>query len=92
MIMVCLKICPLGRCPDDSVGFGYIKRNLGKLFIEIDGHPVKQIKKLEGCHFMAGDQGVQWGPGNENGQYEVKFKVVDPGTSHWMKISSIVVF
>ena len=100
LIMVCLKICPLGRCSDDSVGFGQIKRNSGKLFIEVDGRPVKNIKRLEGCHFLIGENGVSWGPGNENGQYELRFLVQDPGirvdnpfAGHIsMKISSIVVF
>eukprot|EP00957_Ditylum_brightwellii_P048641 3690884-Ditylum_brightwellii.AAC.1 len=62
IIMVCLKICPLGRCPEESVGFGYIKRNRGKLFITVNDQPVKMINKLEGCHFLAGDHGLRWGP------------------------------
>jgi len=93
IIMVCLKICPLGRCPEESVGFGYIKRNRGKLFITVNDQPVKMINKLEGCHFLAGDHGLRWGPGIEDsGRYQLKFRVEDPGTGHWMKISSIIIF
>ena len=91
--MVCLKICPNNRCPDASVGFGLIKRNRGKLFITIDGKPVTAIKKLEGCHFMAGEHGMKWSGQAGTGAHDIRFRITDPALEPLeLTISSIVVF
>ena len=93
LVMVCLKICPNNRCPDASVGFGLIKRNRGKLFITIDGKPVTAIKKLEGCHFMAGEHGLKWSGQAGTGAHDIRFRITDPALEPLeLTISSIVVF
>jgi hypothetical protein len=92
LIMVCLKICPLKRCPDDVIGFGPLKRGTENLQIRVDDKPVVGVKKFSDCHFLQGEQGVRWSPGtNGNGQYKVSFLVNDKRRSN-MKISSIIVF
>jgi len=93
LILVCLKICPLGRCPDAAIGFGTLRRNR-RLFVTVDGKPVETVKRLEGCHFLAGKEGINWGPGAkmDGNQYELKLKVDDPGTGHWCRISSVILF
>ena len=93
LVMVCLKICPNNRCPDESVGFGLIKRNRGKLFITVDGKPVTTIKKLEGCHFMGGEHGLKWAGQAGSGAHDVRFRITDPALQELeLSISSIVVF
>lgn len=91
LIMVCLKICPLKRCPDDVIGFGPLKRGTENLQIRVDDRPVIGVKKFSDCHFLQGEQGLRWGPGRDGrGQYTVSFLVNDKRRSN-MKISSIVV-
>lgn len=93
LVMVCLKICPNNRCPDESVGFGLIKRNRGKLFITVDGKPVTTIKKLEGCHFMGGEHGLKWAGQAGSGAHDIRFRITDPALQELeLSISSIVVF
>ena len=93
LVMVCLKICPNNRCPDESVGFGLIKRNRGKLFITVDGKPVTTIKKLDGCHFMGGEHGLKWAGQACSGAHDVRFRITDPALQELeLSISSIVVF
>jgi len=91
LIMVCLKICPLKRCPDNSIGFGSIKRNSRKLVIRVDGKLVTGVQKLGGCHFLEGEEnGLLWGPGKDDkGRYRISFKINE--VEKWMKISSIIV-
>ena len=94
LIMVCLKICPMGRCSDDRIGFGKYSESSKKLFMKVDGKPVTDVKRLEGCHFLSGENGIRWGPGQasmDGRQYDLKFRVEDPGTGHWLRISSIIV-
>lgn len=93
LVMVCLKICPNNRCPDESVGFGLIKRNRGKLFITVDGKPVTNIKKLEGCHFIGGEHGLKWAGQAGSGAHDIRFRITDPALQELeLSISSIVVF
>lgn len=97
MIMICLKICPLKRCPDGVMGFGPLKRNTNKLVIRMDGQDVKSVQKFGDCHFLQGDNGqLQWGPGKFStpqapGQYKLSFLVNDR-EKHNLKISSFIVF
>jgi len=92
LIMVCLKICPLKRCPDDSVGFGPLRRSTNQISIKVDGRSVTNVQKFGDCHFLEGEQGLRWGPGkNGKGQYRLSFIVNDRQKNN-MKISSFVVF
>jgi len=91
LIMVCLKICPLKRCPDDVIGFGPLKRRTNKVNIRVDDRPVIDVKKFAECHFLVGEQGIRWGPGKAgNGQYKISFLVNDKEKTN-MRISSIIV-
>jgi hypothetical protein len=91
LIMVCLKICPLKRCPDDAMGFGPLKRNTNQLSIKVDGIPVTSVHKLDDCHFLEGPNGLRWGPGKtQNGQYTLSFLINDKQKNN-MKISSFIV-
>ena len=89
IIVLCLKICPLGKCPDAYISIKQLPFRT-KLFITVDGKTVANIKKLDTCHILAGDGGnIRWG---RKGQYELGFRINDPGTLHVLKISSIIVF
>lgn len=80
---------PLGKCPDAYISIKQLPFRT-KLFITVDGKTVANIKKLDTCHILAGDNGnIRWG---RKGQYELGFRINDPGTLHVLKISSIIVF
>ena len=82
---------PLDKCPDAYIPISEVARRT-KLFITVDGRPVTGVQKLDGCHILAGeDGGVRWGGGNR-GQFELGFRINNPGTLSVLKISSIIVF
>ena len=93
---MCLQVCPLDRCSDDFVGFGENGRHHGNILIQVDGKPVKHVRRLDGCHFLEGDHGnIRWGQGQRgDGQYELQMKLDIPQTGivHSVKIPSIIVF
>jgi hypothetical protein len=41
--MVCLKLCPLNKCPDAYVSIDEISRNT-RLFVNVDGKPVTGVR------------------------------------------------
>ena len=51
------------------------------------------IKKLEGCHFMGGEHGLNWAGQAGSGAHDVRFRITDPALQELeLSISSIVVF
>ena len=88
IIVLCLKICPLNKCPDAYVSIDEVSRRT-KLFITVDGKTVTKVHKLDGCNILVGDEGIEWG---KKDKYELRFKINDPGTLHVLKISSIILF
>jgi len=87
-IVVCVKICPLNKCPDAYININEVSRRT-KLFITVDGKPVTKVQRLDSCHILEGDDGIRWG---NKDQFELRFRIVDPGTLRVFKISSIIVF
>jgi len=88
IIALCLKICPLNKCPDAYISINEINRR-SRLFITVDGNPVTHVEKLDSCHILAGENGIRWG---QKDQFELRFRIHDPGTLKVLKISSIIVF
>jgi len=90
-IMVCLRRCPLGRCPDDAAGLDSIKRNDGIVLIKVDGKPVTGVIKLDNCYLLEGETGPRWETGvlGTNRQYDIEF-FVNEFSEKWLKISSII--
>jgi len=100
VIVICLTLCDWGKCPKDFFDFtGFFKEQdsngtnvgVGELFsMEVDGIPVMHTRQLGNCHFLRReDNSLNWGPGNEKGQYEIKFKL-DKKDQH-LHISSLIV-
>lgn len=88
IIVLCLKICPLNKCPDAYVSIDEISRR-SKLFITVDGKTVTNVRKLDGCNVLEGEDGIRWG---SKDQFELRFKIHAPGTLHVLKVSSMIVF
>ncbi|KAL3802225.1 hypothetical protein HJC23_001769 [Cyclotella cryptica] len=89
IIVICLKICPLNKCPDAYISIDEISRR-SKLFITVDREPVTNVVKLDGCNVLVGENGnTRWGAKD---QFELRFRINDPGTLRVLKISSIIVF
>ena len=89
IIVICLKICPLNKCPDAYISIDEISRR-SKLFITVDREPVTNVQKLDGCNVLVGENGnIRWGAKD---QFELRFRIHDPGTLRVLKISSIIVF
>lgn len=88
IIVLCLKICPLNKCPDAYININEVQRRT-KIFITVDGKAVTGIFLLDSCHILSGDGGIRWG---SKDQFELRFRINDPGTLRVLKISSIIVF
>jgi len=89
IIMVCLKLCPLNKCPDAYVSFDEISRNK-RLFVSVDGKPVTGVHKLDSnCNVLVGEHGIRFG---KRDQYQLDFNINGPGNLYVLKISSIIVF
>jgi len=91
LIAVCLRVCPaVGECPDQSIGFDKLRTN--NLRMTVDDIPVVDVHPFDGCHLLVNHQGLRWAPGrNGNGQYELRFRIDEPGMGHWLGISSFIV-
>lgn len=98
ILILCLRLCEWGRCSSDFFDFtGFYKEkdsngtNVGDYFqMEVDGISVLHTRQLGNCHFLrTEDNRLNWGPGNEKGQYEIKFKL-DKKDQH-LHISSLIV-
>jgi len=81
---VCLKLCPLNKCPDAYVSIDEITRKT-KLFVIVDGAPVIDVRRVDGnCIVLIGEHGTRFGKRS--------------CFSHWtrylyaLKVSSIIVF
>jgi len=88
IIVLCLKICPLNKCPDAYMNINEIRKH-AKLFMSVDGNPVTNVQKLDTCHILEGANGIRWG---KKDQFQLSIRINDPGTLHVLKISSIIVF
>ena len=88
IIMVCLRLCPLNKCPDAYVSIDEIRSN-GKLFINVDGKSVTNIRKVDNCNVLVGEHGIRWG---RKDHFQLDFKINGPGNLYVIKLSSIVVF
>ncbi|KAL7493458.1 hypothetical protein ACHAWT_006660 [Skeletonema menzelii] len=88
IIMVCLKLCPLNKCPDAYVSIDEISRNT-RLFINVDGKPVTDVRKVDNCNILVGDHGIRWG---RKDQFQLDFHINGPGNLYVLKVSSIIVF
>jgi len=87
IIVLCLKICPLNKCPDMYMSINELGR---KLFITVDDEAVVKVQKLDSCHILEGERGIRsWG---RSDQYELKIRINDPNHVGVLKISSIIVF
>jgi hypothetical protein len=99
LIVICLEICDWNSCPASYISFPEdfniqdqnATEGKSNVTIEVDGKSVTGVSKLHGnCFLLEGEQtGFNWGPGNEKGQYELKFNV--DGTLKHLFISSIIV-
>lgn len=99
LIVICLEICDWNSCPASYISFPEDFNIQGQnategksnVTIEVDGKSVTGVSKLHGnCFLLEGEQnGFNWGPGNEKGQYEMKFNV--DGKLKHLFISSIIV-
>ena len=82
------SLSPLNKCPDAYININEIRRRT-KLFITVDGKAVTGVFPLDSCHILSGDGGIRWG---NKDQFELRFRINDPGTLRVLKISSIIVF
>jgi len=89
IIMVCLKLCPLNKCPDAYVSIDEISRKNSRLFINVDGKPVTGVRKVDNCNILVGERGIRWG---RKDQFNLDFHINGPGSLYVFKISSIIVF
>eukprot|EP01082_Thalassiosira_pseudonana_P004311 g4179.t1 g4179 contig15:506165-507238(-) len=88
IIVLCTRICPMNTCRDIHVNLYEVKRRT-KLFITVDGSPVINVQKLDGCNILESDDGIRWG---NKDQFELRFRINAPGTLHMLKISPMIVF
>ena len=88
IIVLCTRICPMNTCRDIHVRLDGVKRRT-KLFITVNGSPVINVQKLDGCNILEGDDGIRWG---NKDQFELRFRINAPGTLHMLKISPMIVF
>lgn len=89
ILVVCLKLCPMNKCHDSHISIDEVSWR-SKLFISVDGEPVSNVQKLDGCNVLVREDGnIQWG---KKEQFELRFRIHDPGTLRVLKISSIIVF
>jgi hypothetical protein len=99
LIIICLEVCDWNRCPASYISFPGDFKMQGQnategdssVVIEVDGKIVTGVSKLHGnCFLLEGEQnGFNWGPGNDKGQYELKFNI--DGKLKYLFISSIIV-
>ena len=89
IIMVCLKLCPLNKCPDAYVSIDEISQKNSRLFINVDGKPVTGVRKVDNCNILVGERGIRWG---RKDQFKLDFHINGPGSLYVFKISSIIVF
>jgi len=97
IFIICMQVCPLGVCSDDTVTFGDLSKDHtgSKIDIRVDGRPVKRVKKFDGCHVLEHNSGIRWGEGKAgDGQYKLSFNlhVSQQGLNFVVKISSIILF
>ena len=79
ILMVCLQVCPNGRCADDYVGFGEsMEHGKSKIEINVDNRLVSKIHKLDhGCHVLGHNKGIRWGPGQAgDGRYKIRMRLL----------------
>lgn len=90
-IMICLKSCPLNRCPDDVIGFQSIGKARSPLSIRVSGKPVSGAKKFDSCYLLEGLNGYRWELGQHNFQHKIQFKI-DENSRKKLRISSFIFF
>lgn len=96
IIIICMQVCPLGRCSDDTVTFGDSTKDShgSKIDIRVDGRLVRRVKKFDGCHVLEHTAGIRWGQGKAgDGQYKLSFnlQVSQQGLDFVVKISSVII-
>lgn len=97
IIILCVSICDRRHgphCLRDRVDLNAIvSTNITMeplMQMEVDGKPVIQVTQIGNCYLLRGGMNsYKWGPGNESGQYELKFNI--PNISKHLHISSIIV-
>jgi len=96
VIVVCLKLCPYGICPDESIGFGTIQRNTNFIMMNINGQKVSNVTQVDNsaCYLLQNSGGYVWERSRNDslGQYKLNMKVNDVGKGRSLRISSIIVF
>uniref|UniRef100_A0A7S4S3K2 Uncharacterized protein n=1 Tax=Ditylum brightwellii TaxID=49249 RepID=A0A7S4S3K2_9STRA len=100
IIIVCFRTCFGGGCSPVNTDAMFLEgqevsRFLnGKIEFQVNGRKVIDLKEIEGCHFLAGEEnGMVWpklktNEGYESLQYDLRIQVNEPGGS--MRISSII--
>jgi len=88
IIMVCLKLCPLNKCPAAYVSIDEISQST-RLFVNVDGKPVTGVRKVDNCNILVGERGIRWG---RKDQFQLDFHINGPGNLYVLKVSSIIVF
>ena len=97
IIILCVSICERLRgphCPPDRLDLNAIVSTSSTveplIQMEVDGKPVSQVTQIGNCYMLrGGNNEYKWGPGNESGQYELKFYISK--ISKHLHISSILV-
>mmetsp|Transcript_1243 Transcript_1243/g.1889 ORF Transcript_1243/g.1889 Transcript_1243/m.1889 type:complete len:663 (-) Transcript_1243:3626-5614(-) len=96
IIIICLQLCPLDKCPDRRVGFGGNNDWRTKFDIRVEGQDVKNVLDLDHrCHVLEGASGIRWKRTKASvGGYKLSFRlqVREQGLEYSVKISSIIVF
>lgn len=99
LISICLEVCDWGQCPSYYLSLPDDLKRPGqnstegenKLAIEVDEKAVVDVVRFNGnCFLLEGEQnGLNWGEGNDKGQYELKFNI--DGHDKHLHISSVII-
>lgn len=80
LLLACFRTCTFSDCYKVMEGLDSLKIANENILIEVDGVKVFGSQEMDSCHFLEGEQGLQWET-KQQSHFVVRFQVKEKGGS-----------